>query len=914
MKNSIVVAHHSNKEVMRTYKVGLRVPESLLKKQNELVMELEVLHHFHKTIKRKEISNLLAVKIPSCSGKTKETYQAFLEKHGSLKSLYEVDQEITRVRKILNQLHVKNKTINSYHFSKSKLPCFKNPASPSPDEISLTDYQNLAQKSLKLLCKHLNDRILHEIDRVPRLKRKFIDLAFQISQDEGRKYTLDHIRNKFEIALSNITGIHSNIGRTAFYQLGMALKVYFDLREKVSFLQKCLNPTFPSTTDFSKKIPEMLFYYSPPNNVRKYLAKAWVVDREWVRNTLVGWRRKVDPLLPLEFQVEPLTGIFTQIAMSFKEVARGEEEIRIITTLQEKHVLHLLPLKEVDLRPLLQKSLHSHYESLQEKVASTSLTGVISSHLHEISIHEFLESAGELIDHAKEVQEKLDPTSQSHEKCQTFMNRIKYLQAHVNDEMLEKILGNFLIGNRFTSSITRLFSNGSRYNKLFTAARGIISLTLARKNPLAIGHFLSVFNPDTCLTFPFASNHRNKTHLPVNLIFNKFIVERKLHPSDKTVLVNKSHATKPNITDTFREGTHVWFGLPIYSPSQQEEFQEILAGQRTRSIRKGMFWFRVIPSKKIINCLRRGAEVRDIRLNIPHGPTQRIIVDFVLSAPDRLAFCHEGKFLEAWDEEFGCPTVQSHDILGVDFNRIGKFMVATANPEEEHDLRDVMAFYENMHVKLETIRTREIPRIQAQLSTGMNLSGISLSTKKKGRLSSQLSLLHRRQEKIMKEMKRQALMVYLYVGWKARARYYGWDSIKGISTRGTNGMLAQAITYLPKQKTLYDEFCQWASDLRVQGLLPAFEDVIPMSPFTSQTCASCFQRTGRRARSRMKGIPYHEFACKDCNRSTRNDSKVHRHSNSARVDALLIHQHLMSHDLAPSSITITPVSSNDGIG
>jgi len=909
-----MVARHSNKEVMRTYKVGLRVPESLLEKQNELVMELEVLHHFHETIKGKEISNLLAVKIPSCSGKTKETYQAFLEKHGSLKSLFEVDQEITRVRKALNQLHLKNKTLNSYHFSKSMLPSFKKLDSPSPDEISLTDYQNLTKKSLKLLCKHLNDRILHEIERVPRVKRKFIDLAFQISQDEGRKYTLDHIRNKFEIALSNITGIHSNIGRTAFYQLGMALKVYFELREKVSMFQSFLNPDLPSATDFSRKIPELLFYYSPPNNVRKYLAKAWDVEREWVRNTWVGWRRKIDPLLPREFQVEPLTGIFTQIATSFKEVVHGEEEMRIISKLQEKHVLHLLPLKEVDLRPLLEKSLHSHYESLQEKVARISLPGQISSHLHEISIQEFLESAGELIEQVKEVQEKLEPTSQSHENCQTFINRIKYLQAHVNDDTHEKLLGNLLIGNRFTSSILRLFSTGYEYRKLFTAARGIISLTLARKHPLAIGHFLSVFNPDTCLTFPFTSNHRNKTYLPINLIFNKFIVERKLHPSDKTFLINKSHATKPNITDTFRKGTHVWFGLPIYSPSQAKEFQEIVTGQRTRSNRKGMFWFRVIPSKKIINCLRRGAEVRDIRLNIPQGPAQRIIVDFILSAPDRTAFCHEGKFLEAWDEELGSPTIPSHDILGVDFNRIGKFMVATANPEEEHDIKEVMAFYEKMHLKLETIRTREIPRIQAQLSTGKNASGVSLSTKKKGRLSSQLSLLHRRQEKIMKEMKRQALMVYLYVGWKTRAKYYGWDSIKGISTRGTNGMLAQAITYLPKRKALYKEFCQWASDLRDQGLLPAFKDVIPVSPFTSQTCASCFQQTGRRTRSRMKGIPYHEFACKECNRSTRKDSKVHRHSNSARMDALLLHQHLRSHDLAPSLITITPVSSNDGIG
>jgi hypothetical protein len=227
-------------------------------------------------------------------------------------------------------------------------------------------------------------------------------------------------------------------------------------------------------------------------------------------------------------------------------------------------------------------------------------------------------------------------------------------------------------------------------------------------------------------------------------------------------------------------------------------------------------------------------------------------------------------------------------------------MVATANPEEEHDLKAVMAFYDKMYLKLEIIRKREIPRLQAQVSMGKDLSGVPLSDKKKGRLSSQLSLLHRRQQKIMKEMKRHALMIYLYVGWKVRARYFGWDSIGGISTRGTNGMLAQAITYLPKRKALYEEFCQWATDLKEQGLLIAYEDVIPVNPFTSQTCASCFQQTGRRVRSRLKEIPYHEFSCMDCNRSTQRDSKVHRHSNSARMDALLLHQHLISHDLLPS--------------
>ncbi|MHA1150425.1 MAG: hypothetical protein ACTSR8_19575 [Promethearchaeota archaeon] len=42
----------------------------------------------------------------------------------------------------------------------------------------------------------------------------------------------------------------------------------------------------------------------------------------------------------------------------------------------------------------------------------------------------------------------------------------------------------------------RLFNE---YTRLFTALRGIIALTLARKYASAIGLILSVFNPDNCL-------------------------------------------------------------------------------------------------------------------------------------------------------------------------------------------------------------------------------------------------------------------------------------------------------------------------------------------------------------------------------------------------------------------------------
>ncbi|MHA1723679.1 MAG: hypothetical protein ACTSXH_02400, partial [Promethearchaeota archaeon] len=251
------------------------------------------------------------------------------------------------------------------------------------------------------------------------------------------------------------------------------------------------------------------------------------------------------------------------------------------------------------------------------------------------------------------------------------------------------------------------------------------------------GQFLSAFTPDNCLTFPFTSSRRKKAHLPVNLLFNKYIVLRKAHPSDEAYLVNAStpgksgKSGKPSVTELFKEGKPIWLGLPIYSPSQARAFHDIIRGNRKMARRKGTFWFRLLPSQKIVACIRRVAEVRDLRLNVPRGPTQKIVADIVFSATDESAFEHTGKFLRAWDARFGRPSFPAHDILGVDFNRIGAHMIAMANPSEEHDLCSLVHRFEQAWKKLEAYRTKEVPFIQARLSKGVDDKGIPLTEKKR---------------------------------------------------------------------------------------------------------------------------------------------------------------------------------------
>jgi len=886
----------SEAEVIRTYKVGLRVPESLLDEQNLLIVELEVLNHIHKQLQGKP-SKLFSEKVSKSSLKVANLYKNVKVKYNSVKSLQQADKEIYRLRTSIKQLHWKSPLLNSHSFNRAQIPSFQNKEAPSVHEISITDYQNLANKSLKMVSKHLNDIVLSEIHKLPRIKQDFIDLAFQTAQREGKKYSLNQIKKRFEIALANITGIHSNVGRMAFYQLGMAMKAYFDLRSKVEFVQNRLDPSIPSNVDFSSEIAVILAFYSIPNNMRKYIARSWSVDSQWIRNTLVGWRRKIDPLLPIEFQVEPLTMRFTQIADSFKGVARNEADLKVISRLQGKQVLHLLPSKSIDLSPLLPENLRLNYRHLQEHVLEAP--NPLDLHVHHLTLDRFLDSANELILSVQGNQARFPPASKPFKNCKTFINKINYIANEARSPEFQEILKNYVIGNRFTKNAALLLAKNSKYSRLYTALRGIIALTLAKKHASAIGHFLSAFNPDNCLTFPFTSNNRVKSHLPVNLLFNKYIVERKARPTSAEFLINKSSATKPNVTDIFREGKPIWLGLPIYAPSQVKEFQELLLGLRNTATKKGTFWFQLLPNKKIVECVQRGANVIDIRLNVPYGPVNKIVADIVLSSTKRSAFRHSGKFLSAWEAVFSSAQLPPHDILGSDFNRIGNYMVATANPDEEHDLSPVTKFYGRIHEKLEKYRKWEIPHIQRQLSTDKDKEGQPLSAKKRGRLETQITLLHRRQQKLQKEMKRQALMVYLYVAWKTKAKFLAWDAIGGISTRGQKGALAQAITYLPKQKALFEEFRQWALDLSDQGLLPRYQGTTPVSPFNSQTCGHCFQQTGKQKKTKVKNIPYDEFQCNNCGRSTKHESKLHRHSNSARVSALLLQNRLLSGGISP---------------
>ena len=896
--------NHS-KKILKTYKVGLRVPESLLEEQNALIRTREIVQFLCKKhrrqLKRKGITGDFAgfiryKRLDQASSKVREWYKKEYNKYREY-SLKELLNERSFNNARLKSLKHANPTLNSKHFTDKDVPHFSDPSHPRPRVISVRDYQYLAGKSFKMVCKYVNAVARKYITALPPDKELLIEQVYLKAQSKGKKITRGSMRIYPEMAIANLLDRYSNTDQVAFFQMAAALEAHGDLRQKVEYMNRLLFPSDDAYADFSVVVPVLLAYYSIPNYFKQYLAKAWNTDAQWVRNTLVGWRRRVDPHLPVLFQIEPLTLLLEQLAQFCLKYVQNDGDRKVIKLLQKSHMLHLI--SKIDLSPLLPKELRESFYQVRSKIPPypSELTRKLKARTLNLSILAIENAVNELMESVRDVMDTLDPTSRGFENCKTFLTKLKIIKKCSSGEQYRFLFENYLPGNRFTSSAGILlkhsdFAKKSGIRHLFTALRGVASLAFAGLIPEAIAQFESVFTPDNCLNLPFTSSKRRTQFLPALLLSPKYVVERKTHPLDIGFLNNEK------ATEILRSGKVIWLGIPIYSPDQASQFRECLEGKRKTVRRRGIFWFQLKTSKKIVECLNRGATVQSIRLNVPHGPTNKIIADVTLSGSEPEVFARRGNFLKVWGREYGEILFPTHDFLGSDFNRIGTNLLAVATPDLEIDLTsgsNMMKPYKKAHEKLEKYRKVEIPHLQR------NLTSRRYTKKELGRRKAQITLLHRKRQNIMNEMKRRALMVYLYAAYRTGAKYIGWDTAQGISTRGTRGALATAITYMPNRKALYDEFVLWAENLRTLGFLSEYISTEPITPFTSRICAECFQNTGAMKRTLVQNENYHTVECSVCKWCG------NRHHNSARLNALLLQQYIHIH-------VLDPVSAIDGLG
>jgi hypothetical protein len=896
----------SHGELIKTYKVGLRCPESLLSGFRELMCRQQLLRFLlrlhsgrftHTHLKSFEESTYsykdpqtLAFELFKRYNSLHTADETVINEYNSSFDVYfnfsdtQLLTELAHVNKLITERKLQDAQLNSRTFSRNDVPTFENPANPQPTEISLHDYQVLANNSLKMICAHINTFVVKHIDKLPETKEELIQAALITTKISTSQLTTHPYK-----AASTYLGSGRNVDQLAMDQMTSMMEVYQDTRNKVDYVRNLLFPKQDDTADFSEVLPILMTYYSFPRHFLYYLSKAWNVDLSWVRNTLVGWRRKADPYLPAKFQVESLTVLMNHLADHCKAQVTSEAELRVISLLQKKHVLHLLHEPSVDLTPLVPKRLWATYQALQGrlKVWTPVLQQELHNHCTDISGEVFVRAGEQLYHSVENTMNSLNPGSSGYKNSRTFLKKLRLILD--NADHFEALFRNYLPGNRFTSAVARLFTSLKtarkyRVTRLFTALRGMVALTFAQIYTIsdAIGQFKRVFTPDTCVVRPYKSKNRKKSHLPVNLLFNKYVIERQAYPGTTKVTTQgknvKAYLTNNEATELLKKGEPIWLGLPIYSPDQLQE--GVLRGRK-----QATFWFRLYATPKIRACLTKGAQVKSIRLNVPRGPTSKIVADVTLTAADPLAFAHSGKFLKAWDQLFGAKAFPSGNYVGADFNRIGTYTIAVATSEQELDLTlppNMMKLFQEAYECLEKIRRIEIPNLMRNLDSGEG------SPQKRGRWNAQVTLLHQRRDRLMTEMKRLALMVYLYLIYRTDARYAAWDGVQEIETRGKKGALATGITYLPKGKDLYKIFREWASDLKVQGVLPSYKETRVISPFNSQSCSECFTQGRGLRRTRSKNVAYDEFKCSDpaCN------YVGNRHANSARISALLLKQQI----------------------
>lgn len=539
-----------NGNVMRTYKTGLKLPASLLDPFNELVQKREVIQFLlkkhTKRFSKKQLQKLsgFASKFKGLKNLKWESFkihknlqfssQSTIVKYKTIfmKYLSLSQQELeVLLQKNKNNIDFYKRNDLIFNSNLSLKGVIKDPANPTSTEISLSDYQNISRKYFKHLCGNSHKYALNNIKALP--------------NDE----------NLTERKVTALLGNGDNHLHSVSAQMATMMNVNKDMRKKLEYVRSLLRDT--NGTDFQDLIPIYVSYYSVPNHFRKYLSKVWYVDSQWVRNTLVGWRRKLDPHLPKKMRVEPLTQLMAELASYCKEFCQTEDETKVIGILQKKHVLHLCNT-EISLISLIPKKLIDSYTKLKEKIElSNEITKKIDTFTSNISKDRIIGWSVKLKNKIAEEIRNLDKISVRYKRSITFLNKLDMLIKNIDE--FKELLQNYLPGNRYTSSASKIIiyrlnreaKNTRRTKRLFTALRGVIAPAFAELYSEATAMFWEEFTPDNCITRPFTSNRKNKKYLPLELKSPKYVILRKKNPNNHQTINNEE------ITDVFMQNKPV---------------------------------------------------------------------------------------------------------------------------------------------------------------------------------------------------------------------------------------------------------------------------------------------------------------------------------------------------------------------
>jgi hypothetical protein len=473
----------------RTYKTGLRAPNTLIDGISSLVHEREVLRYLEKHY---EGNFLTFYRHKSGLDNPPRTLKDRYHEIFHLWKGRSHDEIVTALRtngSALFKKKTRNPVLTSHHFTRKDIRPFSDTSTPDPNKISLHDYRHLARESLKMMCAHLDAVAREVINDISDAPRVLVVKAMDNALNKGNLIKESSLYRYPEKAIAYYLNRKGNLELTAFEQVAAMMEGYRNLLDKVNFVRGLLFPSLVndqvnSFPDFSDVIPILLYTYSLPRYFRNYLARAWEVDPDWVRNTLIGWRRKIDPLLPKKCQIEPLVELMALLTEHAKKYVEHNDQVKVIGLLEKKRVLHLL-VHDIDLEALLPENLRIAYLTLKEKVSSwpVDLGKRITHHITRLTVQEVTNAAKILRRSVEGTLATLSPEPTVAMNCRTFLKKINLILTHIDN--YELLLTHYLPGNRYTISVARLLSSSlkgvknSGISRLFTALRGMVSLAFA---------------------------------------------------------------------------------------------------------------------------------------------------------------------------------------------------------------------------------------------------------------------------------------------------------------------------------------------------------------------------------------------------------------------------------------------------
>jgi len=274
--------------------------------------------------------------------------------------------------------------------------------------------------------------------------------------------------------------------------------------------------------------------------------------------------------------------------------------------------------------------------------------------------------------------------------------------------------------------------------------------------------------PENLVTKPFRDEKKNKKTrhklIPLSLLMgSKYVVGR---PGSSTVMTEL--ATK--------QGS---FTISIWSPGQ----------------RKNALTATIRFSKKLQQYLTNGAILKLLILRSSVGPSSKLLVDLVFTGQRRMFL--STSFIESTSLQSN-TSFTANSALGIDVNRIGPYILAFS---EDISLPDELLTVMTRYLRLEEVISK-LQRCQTRWEGYYERKPSSFLQKRLAKYSIELSFVHARRKRLLREIHRQCSRLVACVIFHTDVSLLAIADLH-LSARGTRGSLAKAILSMPDDLNLF---------------------------------------------------------------------------------------------------------------